>query len=145
MKKIQIGKINNQFKIINLKKIKNLKGNIQLIKKYKKNSLKNISEIYSLWINKNQIKGWNFHKKMTVNLIILVGKVKFVIYNPKNYSFKSYIINEKKPQMIVIPPKRYFGIKNLYKSKSLLLNIANLKHNKNEYTKTPLNKIKYSW
>ena len=47
--------------------------------------------------------------------------------------------------MIVIPPKKYFGIKNLYTNKSLLLNLADLKHSKNEYMKTPLKKIIYAW
>ena len=47
---------------------------------------------------------------MTVTLVILVGKVKVVIYDPKT-NFNKFIINEKKPQMIVIPPKKYFGIR----------------------------------
>ena len=44
-------------------------------------------------LNKNKIKGWNYHKKMTVTLVILVGKVKVVIYDPKKQIFNKFIIN----------------------------------------------------
>jgi dTDP-4-dehydrorhamnose 3,5-epimerase len=145
MKKIQAGRNNKKIKLLNLMKIKNLKGNLQLIKKSNNDNLKNIKEIYSLWVNKNKIKGWNYHKKMTVTLVILVGRVKVVIYDPENYIFNKFIINESKPQMLVIPPKKYFGIKNLYTKKSLLLNLADLKHSKNEYIKISLKKINYAW
>ncbi len=145
MKKIQTGKNIYKLKLINLKKIKNSKGNLQLIKKSKKDDIKKIEEIYSLWINKKKIKGWNYHKKMTVSLVILVGKVKIVIYDSKFDIFDKFIINESKPQMLVIPPKKYFGIKNLSIKKSLLLNLADLKHSKSEYIKIPLKKINYNW
>ena len=48
---------------------------------------------------------------MTVTLVILVGKVKVVIYDPKKQIFNKFIINENKPQMIVIPPKNTLGLK----------------------------------
>lgn len=145
MKKTQTGNKIKKIKLFNLMKIKNLKGDLQVIKKSNRDNLRNIKEIYSLWVNKNKTKGWNYHKKMTVTLVILVGKVKVVIYDPKKQIFNKFIINEKKPQMIVIPPKKYFGIKNLYSNKSLLLNLADLKHSKKEYMKTPLKKIIYAW
>ena len=34
--------------------------------------------MYLSTINKQKIKGWNYHKKMHMNLIVLKGKVKFV-------------------------------------------------------------------
>ena len=145
MKKTLTGNKIKKIKLFNLMKIKNLKGDLQVIKKSNRDNLRNIKEIYSLWVNKNKTKGWNYHKKMTVTLVILVGKVKVVIYDPKKQIFNKFIINENKPQMIVIPPKKYFGIKNLYTNKSLLLNLADLKHSKNEYIKTPLKKIIYAW
>ena len=44
--KIQTGKNIYKLKLINLKKIKNSKGNLQLIKKSKKDDIKKIEEIY---------------------------------------------------------------------------------------------------
>ena len=147
MKKIWIGrkKNSNKIKVVNLLKINNSKGDIQLIEKFNNEQSKKIKELYCTWINYNQIKGWNFHKKMTVTLIVLLGRVKFVIYEPKNLLFKSYIIGENKVKKIIIPPGFFFGIKNLSRSKSLILNMASIKHSKKEFIKIPLNKIKYSW
>ena len=55
---------------------------------------------------------------MTVSLVILVGKVKIVIYDSKFDIFDKFIINESKPQMLVIPPKNILELK-IYLSKKV--------------------------
>ena len=80
--------------IHNLKVIKNFKGdikkylNLKIIKKFK------ISEVYFSEIKKNQIKGWNLHKKATCFLSVASG-VKFQIKDEKFKLIKNVIINKK--------------------------------------------------
>ena len=66
-------------KILKLKKFKNLKYFEVQNDKY----LENSAEIYFSWINKKAIKGWKLHKKMSMNLVVPIGKVKFVFYDGK--------------------------------------------------------------
>lgn len=133
-----------KIKVFKLQKFKNPKGNV--LRGFRKNDkfLKNSAEIYFSWINKNAIKGWKLHKKMTMNLIVPIGKVKFVFYNGKN--FKSIIIGEKNYNRIFVPNNIFFAFQNLYKEKSLVVNNANIIHQKkDEILKLSLNKINYLW
>ena len=64
-------------KIIKLKVLKNSKGD--LLKYLNKNhkNLKNFGETYFNEIKKNQVKGWNYHKKCKCLLAVPYGKVQF--------------------------------------------------------------------
>lgn len=133
-----------KIKVFKLQKFKNSKGNV--LRGFRKNDkfLKNSAEIYFSWINKNAIKGWKLHKKMTMNLVVPIGKVKFVFYNGKN--FKTIIVGERNYNRIFVPNNIFFAFQNLYKEKSLIVNNASIIHQKkDEVLKLSLNKINYLW
>ena len=133
-----------KIKVFKLQKFKNSKGNV--LRGFRKNDkfLKNSAEIYFSWINKNAIKGWKLHKKMTMNLVVPIGKVKFVFYNGKN--FKTIIVGERNYNRIFVPNNIFFAFQNLYKEKSLIVNNASIVHQKkDEVLKLSLNKINYLW
>ena len=130
--------------ILMIKKFKNPKGNV--LRGFRKNDkyLENSAEIYFSWINKKAIKGWKLHKKMSMNLVVPIGKVKFVFYDGKN--FKTVIVGEKNYNRIFVPNNIFFLFQNLYKQKSLVVNNASIIHqNKNETITISLNKINYKW
>ena len=64
-----------------LKKISNIKGDIQRIMKASDPGYVGFGEAYMSSINKGAIKGWKKHNKMTLNLIVIIGEIKFVVYN----------------------------------------------------------------
>ena len=68
-------------KIFNLKRINNPTGDILHIINKDDEGLKNFGEAYFSIINQGQIKGWNKHKYMTINLCVPIGEVKFVVWN----------------------------------------------------------------
>jgi len=113
----------------------------------KKGELKNWSfgEAYFSKIKFGKIKAWKLHSKMTLNLIVPVGKVKFVFYSQKSKRFRVIKIGEKKYSRLTIPPKIWFGFKGLNKPESVILNIANLKHSNKEIMRCKKNKIKFNW
>ena len=47
------------------------------------NSFKGFGESYFSKIDFNFIKGWKLHKKMTLNLIVPVGEIRFVIFDDR--------------------------------------------------------------
>ena len=89
-------KILNKIKVTRLKIIKIHAGNI--MKALKKSELKKWSfgEAYFSKIKFNKIKAWKYHKKMSLQLIVPSGKVKFVFFSKKNNKFKVIEIGEKK-------------------------------------------------
>jgi len=79
-----------------------------------------------------------------MNLVVPVGKVKFVFYNGNK--FKALIIGENNYKRIFVPSNVYFAFQNLSKKKSLIVNNASIIHqNRNETLVKSLNKINYSW
>ena len=78
-----------------LKKFNNPKGNVLMCYKEKILDQKiKIKEIYFTEIKYNKVKGWIKHNKISCNLIVPIGKVKFLFLSKKNKKKKS--LSEKK-------------------------------------------------
>jgi len=126
--------------VTRLKIFKDNKGSIlHMIKKNSK-VFKSFGEIYFSTINPGIIKGWNLHKKMTINLVCIKGKVKIVLYDDRKNSKTFKRINEfelsrKKYFLLTIPPKIWCGFKNLHKGETILANCASIQHSAGEMEK----------
>ena len=138
-------KILNKIKIQRLKIIKITAGNIMRILKKKNLTKGGFGEAYFSKIKFRSIKAWKYHKKMFLNLIVPVGKVKFVFYSEQDNRFRVIEIGEKKYSRITVPPKIWFGFKGIGKSESIILNITNIEHNPKEIMRRKKNQIKFQW
>ena len=118
----------NKFKIK-----KNNRGNIYKIISKKSKFYCGFSELYISCIKKNETKGWNKHKKMTLNLFVIKGKIRIEIY--KNNRKTRKILNENSLKILTIPPNTWVKFINLGQHSSKIINFANLMHNKNEMEK----------
>lgn len=111
----------------------NRKGNIMKFFKRDDKTFSNFGEVYFTWIKKNSFKGWKFHKKMHMNLSVIVGSVKFIFFDDKKKKKISFNLSEKKFGTLYVPPKIWFGFTNNSKKKdSLVVNFSNIIHDKNE-------------
>ncbi len=109
------------------------------------NSYDGFGEVYFSWIFKNSIKGWKRHKKMTMNLIVPYGTVRFVFFNTKKETYHQEIVGENNYSRITVPPGIWFGFQGLSSTKSLVVNIANIAHDQKEVEKKPLNHFNFNW
>ena len=64
-----------------LKQIHNPKGNIFHAMKQCEATFNGFGEAYFSFINQNDIKGWKKHTQMTLNIIVPVGEIEFVIFD----------------------------------------------------------------
>ncbi len=112
---------------------KNLKGDVFKILTNDSKNYKGFGELYMTTLNKNVSKGWNFHKKMTLNLFVIKGKVKFVL--KKGSVITRKVLSEDTNEILTIKPKIWFKIVNLVNQKSKVINLANLKYDQNEIIK----------
>ena len=89
-------------------------------------------EIYFSTVNKNLIKGWKMHKKMTMNLIVPNGEIRFNFIDSLDID-KRYEINLslKNYKRITVQPGVIFGFKGL-SDRNILVNISNMIHDDNE-------------
>ena len=135
----------DKIKIVRLKIIKSSEGSVMHI--LKKKQLKNwtFGEAYFSKIKFGKVKPWRCHLKMTLNLAVPYGKVKFVFYSPRNNFFKVINIGEKKYSRLTIPPNIWFAFKGVGRPESMIINLANIQHNPKEILRLKKNDIKFNW
>lgn len=138
------GVLNNELKIID-----NKLGNIFHCLKKSSDGFNGFGEAYFTEVLNKKVKGWNMHKRMTVNLTVISGKVLFVVYDDRDSSstykkFYSSILSKKNYKRLTIQPGLWFAMKGLKKN-NIVLNIGDLEHDPNELIKKEIDKIKYKW
>ena len=105
-------------------------------------------EAYFSQVDKGAIKAWKRHKKMTLNLMVPSGKIKFVIFDDGELldtRFQEIIISKDNYCRLTVPPMVWMGFQGLSNSGSMLLNIANIEHNPSEVDRLEIDKINYNW
>ena len=105
-------------------------------------------EAYFSEIEKNTVKAWKRHREMTLNLIVPLGTIKFVMFDDRkgsNNMFQEVIISKENYCRLTVPPMIWVGFKGLSSFKSILLNIASIPHNPKEVDKKEIDKIQFDW
>jgi len=136
------------FKIIKLKQFFLEEGNLFHGLKNSDDGYDKFGEIYFSFINKNSIKAWKFHKKMTLNLIVPVGSIRFnfLDFREESSTFKekfTLTLSDKDYSRLTVPPKIWFGFKGLGDKTNLLVNIANMPHDDNEVETKDIAKFEF--
>ena len=123
-------------------------GNVLHGMKKSSSGYSGFGEAYFSQIDRGAIKAWKRHKKMTLNLIVPVGKIRFVLFDDReasNTRFQEIIISKSNYCRLTIPPMIWMGFQGLSDGKSMLLNIANIEHNAHEVDKKDIEQIKFNW
>jgi dTDP-4-dehydrorhamnose 3,5-epimerase len=101
-------------------------------------------EAYFSKVDYGAVKAWKKHNRMTLNLIVPYGEVRFVFFDTKG-KFREITIGESFYARITVPPGLWFGFQGVSKGGSLLLNIANIEHNPTEIERKEQNELNYNW
>lgn len=102
-------------------------------------------EAYFSIVNPDTIKGWKRHRDMTSNFIVPKGKVKVVIFDDTCDVFMDEILSPDNYRRLTIPPMVWVAFKGICSQPSLLLNVANIKHDPAETDTKDINAIPYDW
>lgn len=92
------------------------------------------------------VKAWKRHSRMTLNLVCMVGKIHFVLYDGREGSptFGNYLeatLSPDKPELyrrITIPPGVWMAFVGIGEGKSMLLNVADIPHDPTEQVNIPV-------
>ena len=131
-----------------LKKIYHPKGDIYHGMKKTDAGFAGFGEAYFSTVKPGQVKGWNRHKHMTINLMVPIGSVKFVIIDGRIINKNNLLeveLSLKNYQRLTVPPGFWVGFQCTSNTESLILNIADIEHDKNEIERTDLDQINYNW
>lgn len=134
-----------------LKKINNPKGDIFHALKNTDEGYFGFGEIYLTQIYPKQVKGWKRHNKYTLNLIVVLGRVKFVIYDDREGSKTkgrffnielSLIDNYKR---LTIAPGLWMSFYGVDENVSTLIDIIPEPHDPTESDRKEIEEIPYNF
>lgn len=102
-------------------------------------------EAYFSWVSAGAVKAWKRHTRMTMNVVVPVGQVRFVFRLDGTDQFRVEEIGVDRYARITVPPGIWFGFHGLAAPQSLVLNIASIPHDPNEVERLALTDINYAW
>tara|TARA_B100001250_G_C19610606_1_gene704774 strand:+ start:436 stop:864 length:429 start_codon:yes stop_codon:yes gene_type:complete len=136
----------SDIKIFTLSKIEVEGGKVLHAIKNDDEGFKGLGEVYFSFIESGAVKAWKLHKEMTLNLVVPLGMVRFVFCDPiKPNDFRVEDIGEDNYVRLNVPPNIWFGFQGISDMKSLITNIANIKHDPEEVERKELKDFSYKW
>ena len=103
-------------------------------------------EAYFSWVENGAIKAWKQHQRMTLNLVVPIGKVRFVFFEEdSSANFRQEIIGDSRYARLTVPPGIWFGFQGMASPRSLVLNLADIAHDPAECARKDLADINFNW
>lgn len=129
-----------------LKQIYHPKGDVFHAMKCTDPGYEGFGEAYFSSIIQGLIKAWKRHSRMTLNLVCIVGKIHFVLYDGREDSptygqFMEATLSPETDSLyrrITIPPGVWMAFVGIGEGKSVLLNVANIPHDPTEQVNIPI-------
>lgn len=138
-------------KVLPLRRIPDERGTIFHMLSSKDPHFMQFGEIYFSGIYKDVVKGWHRHRDMTLHYACPVGRVKCVVYDPREASptkggLMEIFLGPDSYNLLVVPPDTWNGFKGLAES-SLVANCCTHAHDpKRSDRLDPFeNDIGYDW
>ena len=129
-----------------LKQIYHPKGDVFHAMKCVDPGFEGFGEAYFSSIIGGLVKAWKRHSRMTLNLVCIVGKIHFVLYDGREDSategeFMEITLSPESAETyrrLTIPPGVWMGFVGIDPNKSILLNVANIPHDPTEQVNIPI-------
>lgn len=107
-------------------------------------------EAYFSMAEHGAVKGWKRHREMTLNLLVPVGTIRFVLFDDRpesqsNGSFQEIILSLENYNRLTVPPMIWMAFQGINSETSLLLNVASIPHDPDEADKKGLDEIEFDW
>lgn len=132
--------------LTSLKQINHPKGNIFHAMKRVDPGYVDFGEAYFSSILYGSVKAWKCHSRMTLNLVCIVGKIHFVLYDGRKKSstygqFMETTLSSEKLELyrrITIPSGVWMAFIGIGEGKNMLLNVADIPHDPTEQVNIPI-------
>ena len=125
-----------------LRRIEHPKGDVFHAMKTSDKGFFGFGEAYFSTVNKFDIKGWKKHSKMTLNLVVVMGEVEFVVHN--GIDFFNVKLSKGNYQRLTVEPGLWVAFRGL-SDENMLLNIASIEHDPSESENVDLGDFNFKW
>lgn len=115
-----------------LKRVEHPKGNVYHALKAREKSFVGFGEAYFTTILSGETKGWKKHLRMTMNLVVPVGKVRFYLHNDETQESVSFELGDNNYQRLTVGPGVWMAFVGCGDGLNLILNLADTPHDPEE-------------
>ena len=102
-------------------------------------------EVYFSHANEGAVKAWKRHRQMTLNLVVPVGRVRFVFWQEASNLFQEEIIGDDRYVRLTVAPGIWFGFQGLGAGTNLVANFADILHDPAEAETRDLALARFEW
>lgn len=102
-------------------------------------------EAYFSLIEVGAVKAWKLHRRMTLNLVVPLGTVRFGFIAEDGKTCREETIGTSNYARLTVPPGIWFGFQGLSSPFSLILNVADIQHEPDEIVRKPPGGFDYMW
>lgn len=132
-----------------LKRVEHPKGDIYHAMKASSPGYAGFGEAYFSTIGQGDIKGWKRHNRLTLNLVVPVGGIRFVICDDRSPNtscgeFFELSVGPENYNRLTVPPGVWVAFQGLH-AWNMLLNIIAEEHDQAESDNIELDQIPYAW
>lgn len=135
-----------------LKIIEGESGNVLHGMKMSDPTFISFGEAYFSTVRSNARKGWKKHTRMTLNIVVPVGEIGFILFDDRTDSptkglFSEVRLSRANYQRLTVPPGIWMAFYGRGEGENMLLNLASIQHDPTEAENIPLenDRIPYSW
>ena len=139
-------------KIIPKKQIIDERGKIMHMLRSDDENFTNFGEIYFSYTHPNTVKAWHLHKRMTVNYVCVVGKIKLVLFDDREKSktrgeLQEIFLTTENYSLVSVPPGIWNGFKSIENKTSIIANCSDMPHDPDEMLRKPYDDpyFNYNW
>ncbi|ALO25995.1 MULTISPECIES: dTDP-4-dehydrorhamnose 3,5-epimerase family protein [Leptospira] len=129
--------------ITSLKEIFDPKGSVLHMIRVDDPEYNGFGECYFSEVNPGSIKAWKIHKKQTQNFTVPSGKIRLILFDPREDSKTKGKVQEiilGRPgnyQRVTIPPRIWYGFTCISEKKAFVANITDIPHDPAESERLP--------
>ena len=137
--------------LTNLSEVNILGGNVYKSMRIDDPGYCGFGEAYFSAVMGGHIKSWKMHKRVTLNLTVITGLIRFVVLDTRFDSATKGVINQfilgRKAEFsrLTIPPNLWMAFQGIGDGENIVLNIIDLPHDPNEAERMPLENFKFNW
>lgn len=135
---------------VQLTPVKHIPGNAGDIFHIIKNDsagFKGFGEVYISTVKPGFVKGWKRHTKMTLNIVVPIGQIHFVLYDDRSKMIREITLSPGNYNRLTVSPGIWLAFKGEAMQESFLVNFADITHDPAEADNLPLDNtvIPYAW
>lgn len=132
------------------RKIANPKGDVLHALKRSAPEFAGFAEAYFSSVHPGAIKGWKRHRRVTLNILVPIGCVQFVIHDDRSESptqgaFFDVLLSPDHYARLTVAPGLWMAFRGVGPGMNLLLNIIDEEHDPAESDDAELSAFPFGW